>query len=296
VKHRIALAFAVLLIAAQSLCVAAHAENRLKLSTTTSTEDSGLLNVLLPPFERECSCKVDVIAVGTGKALKLGETGDVDVILVHARTLEDKFVASGFGVNRRDVMYNDFVVIGPTSDPANLKDATSAIDAFRRIAASQSIFISRGDDSGTDQKEKQIWSATGIKPAGSWYRSAGQGMGEVINMATELRAYTLADRGTYNMFRHGKTDLAILYDGNLAFSRRGKTQPKLTVAQVTALTGPNGLFNPYGVIAVNPQRFPHVRFDLATRFEDYITGPEGQRIIDNYTVAGDPVFFTFKEK
>jgi tungstate transport system substrate-binding protein len=177
-----------------------------------------------------------------------------------------------------------------------LKDATSAIDAFRRIAASQSIFISRGDDSGTDQKEKQIWSATGIKPAGSWYRSAGQGMGEVINMATELRAYTLADRGTYNMFRHGKTDLAILYDGNLAFSRRGKTQPKLTVAQVTALTGPNGLFNPYGVIAVNPQRFPHVRFDLATRFEDYITGPEGQRIIDNYTVAGDPVFFTFKEK
>jgi tungstate transport system substrate-binding protein len=296
VKHRIALAFAVLLIAAQSLCVAAHAENRLKLSTTTSTEDSGLLNVLLPPFERECSCKVDVIAVGTGKALKLGETGDVDVILVHARTLEDKFVASGFGVNRRDVMFNDFVVIGPTSDPANLKDATSAIDAFRRIAASQSIFISRGDDSGTDQKEKQIWSATGIKPAGSWYRSAGQGMGEVINMATELRAYTLADRGTYNMFRHGKTDLAILYDGNLAFSRRGKTQPKLTVAQVTALTGPNGLFNPYGVIAVNPQRFPHVRFDLATRFEDYITGPEGQRIIDNYTVAGDPVFFTFKEK
>ena len=134
------------------------------MSTTTSTDNSGLLNVLLPPFERECNCKVDVIAVGTGKALKLGEQGDVDVVLVHARALEDKFVASGFGVNRRDVMYNDFVVIGPADDPAHLRHAATAADAFRRIAASRSLFISRGDNSGTDQKEKEIWAATGIEP------------------------------------------------------------------------------------------------------------------------------------
>jgi tungstate transport system substrate-binding protein len=266
------------------------------MSTTTSTDNSGLLNVLLPPFEKECSCKVDVIAVGTGKALKLGEQGDVDVVLVHARALEDKFVANGFGINRRDVMYNDFVVIGPDNDPADLRHSTSAADAFKRIAAKQSLFISRGDDSGTEQKEKEIWSAARIAPAGSWYRSAGQGMGEVINMATELRGYTLADRGTYNAFRHGKTDLVILYDGSRTFAKPGKPMPRLTVAQVSALTGANGLFNPYGVIAVNPKRFPYVHYDLAMKFIDYISGVEGQRIIANYQVQGDPVFFTFKGK
>jgi len=278
------------------LCPLLFSEDRLRMSTTTSTDNSGLLNVLLPPFERQCGCKVDVIAVGTGKALKLGEQGDVDVVLVHARSLEDKFVASGFGINRRDVMYNDFVVIGPANDPADLRHATGAADAFQRIAEKHSIFISRGDESGTHQKEKEIWSASRIAPAGSWYRSVGQGMGEVINMATELRGYTLADRGTYNALRHGKTDLVILYDGNRAFQRSGKPMLTLTVAQVTALTGANGLFNPYGVIAVNPKRFPHVRYDLAMKFIVYITGAEGQKIIANYQVQGDPVFFTFKGK
>ena len=269
------------------VCSVSSAQARLRMSTTTSTDNSGLLNVLLPPFEKECSCKVDVIAVGTGKALKLGEQGDVDVVLVHARALEDKFVANGFGINRRDVMYND---------PADLRHSTSAADAFKRIAAKQSLFISRGDDSGTEQKEKEIWSAARIAPAGSWYRSAGQGMGEVINMATELRGYTLADRGTYNAFRHGKTDLVILYDGSRTFAKPGKPMPRLTVAQVSALTGANGLFNPYGVIAVNPKRFPYVHYDLAMKFIDYISGVEGQRIIANYQVQGDPVFFTFKGK
>jgi tungstate transport system substrate-binding protein len=292
VKFRIVLAA----LAVAILCSAVQAQNRLKMSTTTSTENSGLLNVLLPPFEKECGCQVDVIAVGTGKALKIGESGDVDVVLVHARALEDKFVANGYGINRRDVMYNDFVIIGPANDPADLKDASSAADAFKRIAAKQSVFISRGDESGTHVKEKEIWSATGIAPSGAWYRSAGQGMGEVINMATELRGYTLADRGTYNAFRHGKTDLIILYDGNKNFARQGKPMPRLTAVQVAALTGPNGLFNPYGVIAVNPKKFPHVRFDLAMKFEDFITGTEGQGIIANYKVQGDPVFFTFKEK
>lgn len=278
------------------VCSVSSAQARLRMSTTTSTDNSGLLNVLLPPFEKECSCKVDVIAVGTGKALKLGEQGDVDVVLVHARALEDKFVANDFGINRRDVMYNDFVVIGPANDPANLRNSASAADAFKRIAAKHSLFISRGDDSGTEQKEKEIWSAARIAPAGSWYRSAGQGMGEVINMATELRGYTLADRGTYNALRHGKTDLVILYDGSRTFTKPGKPTPRLTVDQVSALTGANGLFNPYGVIAVNPKRFPYVHYDLAMKFIEYITGVEGQRIIANYQVQGDPVFFTFKGK
>ncbi len=269
-------------------CSSSWAQARLRMSTTTSTENSGLLNVLLPPFEKECGCKVDVISVGTGKALKLGESGDVDVVLVHARVLEDKFVASGFGVNRREVMYNDFVIVGPANDPADLKHAASAADAFRRTAAHRSIFISRGDGSGTEQKEKEIWAGAGIAPSGSWYRSVGQGMGEVLNMATELRAYTLADRGTYNAVRHGKTDLVILYQSTC---NPGK---KLSVLQVLSMTGPNGLFNPYSVIAVNPERFPKVNFDLATKFIEYITGPRAQQIIATYQVGGDPVFFTYE--
>ena len=291
-RHRATLAA----IAIALLCSIAPAQTRLRMSTTTSTENSGLLNVLLPPFEKECGCKVDVIAVGTGKALKLGEQGDVDVVLVHARALEDKFMANGFGVNRRDVMYNDFVVIGPANDPADLKHAATAADAFRRIAARRSVFVSRGDESGTHQKEKEIWAAAGMAPAGSWYRSAGQGMGEVINMATELRGYTLADRGTYNALRHGKTDLVVLYDGSRTSAKPGRPVARLTVEQVSALAGTRGLFNPYGVIAVNPKRFPQVKFDLAMKFIEYITGAEGQRIIANYQVQGDPVFFTFKGK
>jgi tungstate transport system substrate-binding protein len=291
-QHGAALAAGVLALA----CAVSFAQARLRMSTTTSTDNSGLLNVLLPPFEKQCNCKVDVIAVGTGKALKLGELGDVDVVLVHARALEDRFIANGFGVNRRDVMYNDFVVIGPASDPADLRHAATAADAFRRIAARHSLFISRGDDSGTDQKEKEIWAAAAIAPSGSWYRSVGQGMGEAINMATELRGYTLADRGTYNALRHGKTDLVILYDGSRAFTKPGKPMQRLTVAQVSALTGAKGLFNPYGVIAVNPKRFPYVHYDLAMKFIAYLTGADGQRIIANYQVQGDPVFFTFKGK
>jgi tungstate transport system substrate-binding protein len=292
VKPRVALVWCVLAL----VCSFSSAQARLRMSTTTSTDNSGLLDVLLPPFEKQCNCKVDVIAVGTGKALKLGEQGDVDVVLVHARALEDRFIANGFGVNRRDVMYNDFVVIGPANDPADLKHAATAVDAFQRIAARQSLFISRGDESGTHEKEEEIWAAAGIAPAGSWYRSAGQGMGEVINMATELRGYTLADRGTYNALRHGQSDLVVLYDGNRNFTKPGRSMPRLTVAQVSSMTGPNGLFNPYGVIAVNPKRFPSVRYDLAMKFIAYITGTEGQQIIANYQVQGDPVFFTFKGK
>ncbi len=265
-----ALFLAVALLLAFS--AAASAEDRLRMSTTTSTQDSGLLKVLLPPFEKKYHCKVDVIAVGTGQALKIAGQGDVDVVLVHARKLEDKFVAAGYGVNRRDVMYNDFVIIGPASDPAGISHAKTAVEALRMIARKQAPFVSRGDESGTHQKEKEIWQAAGIKPAGKWYDSAGQGMGAVIMMATEKRAYTLADRGTYNAFRHGKTDLKTLFQGE------------------------KGLFNPYGVIAVNPKKYPHVNYELAMRFIDCITGPEGQGIIAGYRAYGDPVFFLFKKK
>lgn len=260
-----AMLFVVLLSASTTV-----AQERLKMSTTTSTENSGLLNVLLPPFEKQCNCRVDVISVGTGKALKLGETGDVDVVLVHARTLEDKFVADGYGVNRRDVMYNDFVIIGPASDPAHVKEAKTSAEALQRIADSKSTFVSRGDESGTHQKEKEIWATAGITPQGSWYRSAGQGMGEVISIATEQRAYTLSDRGTYIAFKHGKTDLMILFEGE------------------------KGLFNPYSVIAVNPKKFPYAKYNLAMKFIDYITGPEGQSIIANYKIEGESVFFIYK--
>lgn len=266
---RFAHALLVLLVAV--LCLPVHAQElRLKLSTTTSTENSGLLKVLLPPFEKKCNCKVDVIAVGTGKALKIAENGDVDVVLVHARKLEDKFVADGFGIDRHDVMYNDFVIIGPENDPAGVKSSNAAVDGFKKIAEKQAPFISRGDESGTHQKEKEIWQAAGVKPSGSWYRSAGQGMGEVIIMATEQKAYTLADRGTYNAFRHGKTDLKILFENE------------------------KRLFNPYGVIAVNPAKHPHVKYELARKFISYLTGPEGQKIIADYKVEGDPVFFIYR--
>jgi len=255
-----------------AMCGAATAGERLRMSTTTSTENSGLLKVLLPPFEKKCGCTVDVISVGTGKALKLGETGDVDVVLVHARALEDAFVSAGFGINRRDVMYNDFIIIGPAGDPAGVRNARTAADAFKRIAAARSPFISRGDESGTHQKEKELWKAAGLKPSGAWYVESGQGMGEVITMATERRAYTLADRGTYNAYRSAKTDLTIVFEGE------------------------KGLFNPYGVIAVNPKRFPHVKSDLTMKFIDYITGPEGQGIIASFRAHGAPVFFIYGKK
>ena len=248
----------------------AGAEERLRMSTTTSTENSGLLAVLLPPFEKKAGCKVDVVAVGTGKALKLGEAGDVDVVFVHARALEDKFVANGFGVNRRDVMFNDFVVVGPPGDPAGVGKTQSALEAFRAISSKGSPFISRGDESGTHQKEKEIWASAGIVPKGAWYAEAGQGMGEVLTMAAQKRGYTLSDRGTYIAFRK-KTDLVVVRQGD------------------------KNLWNPYGIIAVNPKKHAHVKYDLAMKLVEFVSGPEGRSLIAGYKVDGEQLFFVTGE-
>jgi len=261
---------AILLVLLGLTALPVRAEERLRMSTTTSTENSGLLSVLLPPFEKKYGCKVDVVAVGTGKALKLGEAGDVDVVFVHARTLEDKFVASGFGVNRRDVMYNDFLVVGPPDDPAGVGKTQSAPEAFRAISVKGSPFISRGDESGTHQKEKEIWASAGIVPKGAWYVEAGQGMGEVLTMAAQKRGYALSDRGTYIAFRK-KTDLVVL--------RQGDTN----------------LWNPYGIIAVNPVKFPHAKYDLALKLIDFVTGPEGRSLISGFKVDGEQLFFVTGE-
>ena len=247
----------------------AFATEHLRLATTTSTENSGLLAELLPPFEQANDCKVDVIAVGTGKAIKLGENGDVDVILVHARGREDKFVAEGYGVNRRDVMYNDFVVIGPPDDPAGIKGMSDAAAALKKIAEARATFVSRGDDSGTNIKEKALWKAADVKPSGSWYLESGRGMGEVITMATERQGYTLSDRGTYIAYQ-GKTDLQVLTEGD------------------------KKLFNPYGVIPVNPAKYPHVKAKLAEAFAEYLTSPEGQANIAAYRKNGQQLFFIYK--
>lgn len=239
----------------------------LKLATTTSTENSGLLKFLLPKFEQRSGVTVKVIAVGSGKAMKMGEMGDVDVLLVHARKLEDEFMAAGYGVNRRDVMYNDFIVVGPASDPARLKGGKDVIAGFKTISASGSKFISRGDNSGTDVMEKDYWKQAGIAPKGQpWYVSAGLGMGEVLTMAAQLPGYTLSDRATYGAYR-AKTGLAIVLEGD----------PRM--------------FNPYGVIAVNPARQPGTNYADAMKLVDWITSKEGQDTITAYKVEGEQLFF-----
>ena len=220
--------------------------DHLTLATTTSTQDSGLLDYLLPMFEAEFGVKVDVIAVGTGQALKLGEDGNADVLLVHSRAKEDEFMTNGHGVRREDVMYNDFVIVGPAADPAGIKGMTSAVDVFKKIADMQSPFISRGDESGTHTKEKGIWQKAEIEPSGAWYISAGQGMGEVLTMAEEQLAYTLSDRATY-----------------LARTKEG-------LSLVILVEGDKTLLNPYGVIAVNPAKNPNIQADLAQKFIDWI--------------------------
>lgn len=245
------------------------AEPAVRLSTTTSTENSGLLAYLLPAFEALSGIQVKVIAVGTGKALELARNGDVDVTLVHARASEDKFVAEGSGIHRRDVMYNDFVIVGPQSDPAGIRTVgKDVLKGLQRIVDSKNRFISRGDNSGTDQMEQGYWKQLGVRPSGNAYVSAGLGMGEVLNMAAEMQAYTLTDRATYLAYR-ARTGLAILLEGD----------PRM--------------FNPYGIIAVSPKKYKDINYKGAMRLIEWITSPQGQQKIASFRVDGQQVFFPY---
>jgi tungstate transport system substrate-binding protein len=249
-----------------ALAQKADAPRVIRMSTTTSTENSGLLTYLMPAFEAKTGTKVNIIAVGTGKALELGKNGDVDVCLVHARKLEDQFVADGWGIDRRDVMYNDFIIVGPASDPAHVKGMADVLRAFKKIAEANVRFISRGDNSGTDVMEKAYWKETGTKPQGDNYVSSGLGMGEVLNMAAEMNAYTLTDRATYGAYK-AKTGLAILVQGD------------------------KRMFNPYGIIAVNPAKHEGINYKGAKMLIDWITSPEGQARIASFKPDGEQLFF-----
>ncbi len=238
----------------------------IRMSTTTSTDNSGLLRAILPGFEKKYAVKVQVIPVGTGKALKLAENGDVDVTLVHARPAEDAFVAAGHGVNRRDVMYNDFVMVGPADDPAGIRGIKDVIESMRKLKQTGVRFVSRGDDSGTHKMELSYWKLAGVEPGGPSYLSAGQGMGEVLTMSASLRAYALTDRATYAAYR-SRTGLEILVEGD----------PRL--------------YNPYGIIAVSPKKYPGVNYRGAMTLIEWITSAEGQALIANFKVDGVQLFF-----
>jgi tungstate transport system substrate-binding protein len=250
-------------------CKAEEKDTEIILATTTSTYDSGLLDVLLPVFEEEYGYEVKPIAVGTGEAIAMGERGEADVILVHARSSEDKFVADGFGTERSDVMHNDFVVIGPQDDPAGIKGLTAA-EAYTKIAESESLFVSRGDNSGTNKKELTIWDNSGITPEGDWYLETGQGMGATLRIADEKGAYTMSDRGTF-----------LSQEENLIL--------------VVLVEGDEILFNPYGIIPVDPEKHPNlgINYQGALDLVEFITGQEGQDIIKTFGVDkfGQPLFY-----
>jgi tungstate transport system substrate-binding protein len=253
------------MVAALLLVAAAPAPRTLRLGTTTSAQSSGILDRLLPPFEKKYGVKVQVIAEGTGKALKTAADGNVDLVLVHAAKLEEKFVADGYGVNRTLIMRNDFVLVGPPSDPAGLKSAKDLEGALRLLKDHQALFIARADNSGTDEKERELWSLVGGPPPAGQRLEIGQGMEPALRMAHEKRAYTLSDRGTFLALKKS-LDLVIVYAGD----------PRLD--------------NPYSAIAVNPMRSPEANFKDAMLLIGWMAGPEGQRIIADYTIDGEALF------
>lgn len=238
---------------------------RLRLATTTSTDNSGLLHVLHPAFEQKYNIKVDVISVGTGKALRLAENGDVDVLMVHAPAAEIKFVEAGYGIERLPVMHNDFIIVGPASDPAGLKQAYDLEEAMQKLVDGKHGFVSRGDDSGTHKKEMRLWQRVDANPDGDWYMSVGQGMGVVLRIASDKSAYALTDRGTYLAFMD-KLELDVVFENDAA------------------------LYNPYHVIIVNPEKHPHTQVSMAQKYVDFIRGPEGQELIRSFRVNGKVLF------
>ncbi|HET7731950.1 MAG TPA: substrate-binding domain-containing protein [Usitatibacter sp.] len=252
-------------LAATALALGAQAATFITVASTTSTEQSGLFAHLLPQFRKASGIDVRVVAVGTGQALDLGRRGDADVVLVHDREAEERFVREGFGVRRHDVMYNDFVLVGPARDPAGCRGA-DIVAAFRRIAAARAPFVSRADKSGTHAAELRYWKMAGVAPGGAWYRETGSGMGPTLNTAAAMDGYALADRGTWLSFRN-RGELAVLVEGD----RR--------------------LFNAYGAILVNPERHPHVKREAGQAFIDWLVSPAGQRAIAAYRIDGEPLFF-----
>ena len=252
--------FALCLAVSVLIAGAAFGETRIRCASTTSTQNSGLFDYLLPIFEKKTGIKVDVVAVGTGASIEIGKRGDADVVMVHAKELELKAVQEGAFVNRHDLMYNDFVIIGPTNDPLKIKGMTSAVDAFKKIAASGKPFVSRGDKSGTHTKELAIWKAAGLDPKGQkWYLEVGQGMEKTQRIANEKRAYTLTDRGTW-----------------LAAKDKDKLE------MIVVLEGDTVLFNQYGVMAVNSEKYQQVKFKEAMQFVDWLISPDGQKAIGDF--------------
>ncbi|TKX70981.1 substrate-binding domain-containing protein [Halorubrum sp. SP9] len=243
----------------------------LTLTTTTSTYDTGLLDAIHTDFQEMYGVTVDAVAQGTGAALETARNGDSDVVMVHARGLEDEFMRNGYGINRRDLMFNDFVIVGPESDPAGIRGMSSATDALTAIAEAQATFVSRGDNSGTHTKELNLWEAAGTEPGGDWYQETGTGMGEALNIANQQGAYTLSDRGTF-ISQRSEIDLTILVQGPIE-------------------GGPEILANPYGVMAVNPGVHENANYDLAMAYIGWITSPAVQNAISEYRVNGEQLFF-----
>lgn len=264
-RQRLLRAFAAVAATLMLAGPAAAQEGFITLASTTSTANSGLLEYLTPMFQEKTGIEVRVVAVGTGAALELGRRGDADALLVHAPAAERKFVANGYGIDRRQVMYNDFVIVGPADDPADVAGADSAAEAFQRIAGAEAPFASRGDDSGTHKKELSIWEKAGVDPGGSWYRELGSGMGKTLNTAAGMNAYTLADRGTWISFGN-RQNLEILHEGDEI------------------------LFNPYGSILVNPERHDHIKIDMARAWHDWLVSEEGQRAIGDFRLRGQQLF------
>ena len=252
------------------LCMPVHAAGEfIVVQSTTSTENSGLFKHILPRFSEATGIEVRVVAVGTGQAIKNAQNGDGDVLLVHAKAAEQKFVQEGYGVERHDVMYNDFVIVGPDNDPAGIKGTEDASAALKEIASAEAAFVSRGDDSGTHKKERSMWKGAGVdvdSASGRWYRETGSGMGATLNTAVGMSAYTLSDRGTWIAFGN-KEGFGVVVEGD----------PKL--------------FNPYGVILVNPEKHPGVKAEAGRKFIDWLIGPEGQAAIASFKVNGEQAFY-----
>jgi tungstate transport system substrate-binding protein len=269
-RRGLALLALILGAALASMSAASAADEKfITVASTTSTENSGLFTYLLPAFTQATGIEVRVVAVGTGQALAIGHRGDADVVFVHDRSAELKFVAAGDGVGRREVMYNDFVVVGPASDPADIAGLSDAVAAFKKIAAAKAPFLSRGDKSGTNEEELRLWAEAGVdvKDRGhGWYRDTGSGMGATLNTAVAIGAYTLADRGTWLSFKN-RADLKIVVEGD------------------------KRLFNQYGVMLVNPERHPTVKREWGQEFIDWLTSPAGQQTIAGYKINGEQLFF-----